>query len=127
MKQFPESSSDEEDDEGPMGKRSESRTNNKQDTQESIPISSIKSKGKAPRYKFTVKGPKGGESSFASQEAQHHVTEENALEELEREKEEGEIQQEKEMHDVEDSIPPIVDNDDDDDEKDDEELTYAIS
>lgn len=60
MKHLPTSSSDEEDVEVPMGKRSKSRTNNKKDPEESIPISSPKPKGKAPKYKFTVKCPKGG-------------------------------------------------------------------
>lgn len=75
---------DEEDDEGPVGKRLESRTKNKQDLQESMPIPSPRSKGKAPKYKFTVKGPKGGEYSFASQVTQQWATKELVLEEPEK-------------------------------------------
>lgn len=104
MKQLPVSSGNEDDDEGHMGKRSKSRTKNEQHTQELIPISYAKSKGKSPRYNFIVKGSKGGES-FVAQDIQQLASNEPIEDDLEIEQEEGEIPQEEEMQDVEESIP----------------------
>lgn len=86
MKSLPASSGDDDNSDGPVGKKTtaELRTKNKADVQVRPSIPLTKSKGKRPKIKFIIKGLKKGESSSAVQETQTKEPEQQALEETEK-------------------------------------------
>lgn len=107
MKPLPASSS-EEDNDGLVGKTSEVRTKNKEDTQvPPPPVSPPKSKGKAPKFIFTIKGLKKGESSSMAMQ-QESAQGLDQAEEEEQEQEEGEIPHTREEHEQGESYTPTT-------------------